>query len=135
MEISELENQINTVVRKIQGSKHDPQLVLECANSLSTLMFNLAPLYIASQEESIRAEKEYKDFIDEMVLELRESSDSTVAEAEAKARMKGKEMYSNVVTKQMIAKKLSMLREDIDRKISLLQSWSSELRSQRTFRP
>lgn len=134
MNITQLEQDITKILEALDKAKHDPQFALQCANSLSTLMFNLSPMCVTAQEDANRADRAYKDLLDSELIRMRGEGDKTVAESEAIARRKGKALFEEYLIKQSMAQKLKMLREDIDRRISLLQSWASELRSQKVFR-
>lgn len=110
------------------------QGILKCASILSTVMYNLGALYAQAYEEANVSERVYKEKIDDRVLEMRMSSDKTVAEIEARARLDAKELIHEWLVKDALSNKLRTIRTDVDRKISVIQSYASELRSQKTYR-
>ena len=134
--LEEILNLVDYTFDKIQQDKQDPQRLLGHANTLSTLMYNVAPLYVSAREESIRAEAQYKDKVDDSFMKYKRNVEKyTVDEAMSLAKKEHRELRDEWITNRTLEHKLGLLREDISRKVSLLQSYAAELRAEKYSRP
>lgn len=122
--------QIDTVFKNIQSHRHDATLLLQDANSLSTLTYNLGKLYIDAKEQATDAEARYKDMVDDEYIELLKEDGMTQGKAEILAKRDCREQRDEMLKYQRLTNKLQIYRRDVETKISILQSYASELRSQ-----
>lgn len=131
----EIINQIKTVFEQInlQGKSQDSIGLLESANQLSTLRYNLSDLWIRARENAEILEADYKVKIDKEMLKLRKQG-KTIEEAKAKARMNYSVDYYAYIEAESDKNRLAALRDDLSVKISLIQSYASELRSSKNFK-
>lgn len=125
--------QLDALYKRIQVNKANPTGLLEDANGLATLMYNLGEFWVATKEDANRAEVAYKDAVDDEFLFLVGQGEKQ-GTAEVKAKQKYRELRSTLLTLQALENKLSTLRRDVDKKISVIQSYASELRAQSTYR-
>ena len=131
--LEDILNKIDVVFRRISEHKMSTDLLLGDANSLSTLMYNLGDLWVAAREDADRAETKYKDAVEDRFIELIREGE-TQGKAEVYAKHDNRELRDDHLNKLQLEQKLNILRRDVDKKISVLQSYASELRSQRSFR-
>lgn len=125
--------QIDLVYAKIQQNRENPAGLLEAANSLATLMYNLGNLYITAREAKDRAEVAHKDMVDDLFLGMRAMKDLSIEEAKVEARKSSREAYKTFLEAERMELKIGTLRKDISLKISTIQSYASEVRNRKSF--
>lgn len=122
--------QIDLVFKDIEQKRESAQGLLENANRLSTIMYNLSDLWVTAKTNSDTAKLSYDEKFDEVFFEQKTQHKVSDETAKAVARIESREFYSSYLTKEHLQRKLFALRSDIDRKISVIQSYAAELRSQ-----
>ena len=126
--------QTDLIFKNISTNVNNAQSLLENANRLSTIMYNIAELWVAAKSESDNAKLLHEDKYDTVFLEYKAKEKTSDKTSEAMARIECREMYKDWLTKDTLSRKLYLLRVDIDRKSSVIQSYAAELRSQLTYR-
>lgn len=108
----------------------DSATLLACANKLATLRYNLSNFWVNAKENADKLEADYKDKVANRVLELRKEK-KTIEESKAKARIEMSPDYMAYLEADKERLRLQTLRDDLVTKISLIQSFCSEIRSQK----
>lgn len=124
--------QIHQTLKEQQeaGASLNTENLLLAGNKLSTLRFNLSDLWVEAREDYQQTEAYYKSNLDQGLIEARDTG-LTIEECKALARQESKEALIIVIQKEKEMNQLKCMREDVAIKISNIQSFSSELRSQR----
>jgi hypothetical protein len=130
----EILKMVDQVFVRISEHKDDPTKLLLDANSLSTLMYNLGDLWVMAKQDVNLAEAEYKDNVDDTYLLLLKDDDMTQGKAEVIAKKEHRDMRYSLLKATHREMVLSTLRRDMEKKISVLQSYASEVRARMTFR-
>lgn len=104
--------------------------LLEDANRLSSLRYNLANYWVEAKLKAEQLEEDYKNKVASRLIELRKEK-KTIDEAKAEARIENSPDYCAFLEAEKEKNKLTALRDDLATKVSVLQSYSSELRAQR----
>lgn len=132
--VDEIISQIRVVFRQINSDGRSQNTIglLECANKLASLRYNLADLWVDAKLTAEQQEADYKNKVDQRFMGLRIKG-KTIEEAKAQARQEYSVDYSAFLQADREKNKLAALRDDLATKISVLQSYASELRSQKNF--
>ncbi len=116
--------------QSLAGKNSDTEGLLLAGNKLSTLRFNLSDLWVEARGVYQEREAFYKERLDKAFLDLRKDG-KTIEECKAQARQEYNGNLTELIKKEKEMNQLKALREDVAIKISNIQSFSSELRSQR----
>lgn len=131
--MEEILRQIDEAMASVKENTGNPTRLLEIANTLSTLTYNLSPIVADAISESNLAEAQWKDAEQDAYLALVKNGTSQ-GTASIQAKVDTRIQRDTALAKESLVVKLRLLREDVGRKISLLQSYASDQRSQRDFR-
>ena len=126
--------QVDKVFASIKSHPNDPTRLLMDANNLTTLMFNIAPAYVDERSATDALEVEWKNAVNETYLELKKEK-YTDTESKIRAELENIQMKRDWLKHKRMENRLKLLRDDMSSKISILQSFSRELRSEKTGRP
>lgn len=122
--------QIDAVYQRVGNHKLNSDLLLQDASSLATLLYNLGDYWVMARQAADSAESAYRDAVDDRFLALLKGGEKQ-GKAEVQAKAENRELRDEGLTKRQMEVKLNTLRRDIERKISILQSFSAELRTRR----
>ncbi len=128
--LPELLTMIDDTFASINTHREDANGLLMDANRLSTIMYNLAPLWVEARSRANTLEASFKDKIDESYLRLKRDSEVTDQMAQSESRHEHREVRQSWIDAKRMEHTLSTLREDVDRKVSVIQSYARELSSQ-----
>lgn len=126
--------QVDKVFASIKSHPNDPTRLLMDANNLTTLLYNIAPLYVDERGATDALEVEWKNSVNETYLELKKEK-YTDTESKIRAELENIAMKREWLKHKRLDNRLRLLRDDMSGKISILQSFSRELRQQSTGRP
>lgn len=125
-------SQITQVFAAINQDHEDPIKLLEHGNRLTTILYSLGDLWVNARADADHKATQYRDALDDTFLELKREG-YTIEEAKALARKKHRDLLAESEEAATLALKLGTLRDSVSKKVSLLQSYAAELRSERTF--
>lgn len=128
-------NQIDQVMKDIavHGNAQDTVALLRDANVLSTIRFSLGDMYAEAKQLAEVSKNNYDVTLNSEYLAFKQEP-MTDAMAKAKAKEKGMKLYIEYLKHEHTKTLLKVKRDDLAEKISLLQSFASELRSQRNYK-
>lgn len=130
MQLNPLKVEINKVFKIIEVQSGDPVALLESANQLTTYNYNLAIHYIALLQEATNMEQQYKRDFDKSFLSYRKLG-KTIEDAKANARLENATLEHRKNKAEIDSKELSLLRVHLRDKVSVIQSYCSNLKDQR----
>jgi hypothetical protein len=126
--------QVDKVFASIKSHPNDSTRLLMDANNLTTLLFNVAPLYVDERSATDALEVEWKNAVNETYLGYKKQK-YTDGESRIRAELENIEMKRKYLKHKKLSERLGFLRKDMENKVSVLQSFSRELRSEKTGRP
>ena len=132
-QLTEILRQVDEVFADIQQDRHEPKKLLIDANRLSTLMYNIAPLYVDERSITDMLEVRYKNEVNETYMELKKEK-YTDSESKVRAELENIEIKREWLLHRKYEMRLSLLRQDIDRKISVIQSYAREVSAEKNQR-
>lgn len=126
----ELIKNIETVFESISKNytADNPVGLLENANMLATIMYTLGRLFQQTRREADSLEFQHKLKVAEAFMRYKGSESYGVEESKQQAMLDNRELYEKYLAKSAEAQELAILRQDVDRKISAIQSYCSWLR-------
>lgn len=125
--LQQLKQQIDEVFKAISTQSGNPVALLESANKLLTINYNLGKLYTDTFQEAQLAEVEYKRALDRAFLTYRQAK-QPIEEAKAHARLDVDQVP--LIKLEVTVKELGNLRKDLSDKVSVIQSYCSHFKSQ-----
>lgn len=131
MTLEELSKEIRGILKQLddQANKYNCELLLSLASNLVTYNFDLGRHYVRLYQEVSLQEAGYKRAIDSAFMNFRFKKLS-IEEAKAKAREEHQETEVKLITMQAKLKELSLLRKDLQDKVSVIQSYCSLIKDQ-----